>query len=184
MDDSALAKVQSPSLKKPKTKHENSSSNILKEHMEKVKLDFLVKMQYLEPDHQDKKVYNSVQRIQGLMYLETNHIDKDELIRQSNIKKNERQCNLDLQQKTMEEIYKESFLPSPTAGDLEPKGVNMIVQVNSDGKNDPVSYTTRIYETIPNFNYLPRGREIFQRLIIKAAQCNSVDDLALKKCPV
>ena len=51
MDDSALAKVQSPSLKKPKTKHENSSSNILKEHMEKVKLDFLVKMQYLEPDH-------------------------------------------------------------------------------------------------------------------------------------
>ena len=66
----------------------------------------------------------------------------------------------------MEEIYKENFLPY---GELENKGVNMTVSVSGDGKNDPLSYTTRIYETIPNFNYLPRGREIFQRLIIKAA---------------
>ena len=43
MDDSALVKVQSPSSKKPKNKQENSSSNIIKEHMEKCKLDHLVK---------------------------------------------------------------------------------------------------------------------------------------------
>ena len=48
-----------------------------------------------------------------------------------------------------------------------------------DDKNDPVTYNTRIYEEIPIFNYLPRGREIFHRLILKAAQCNDIEDLRL-----
>ena len=115
--------------------------------------------------------------------METNHIDKPELIRQSLIKKNERQCNLDLKEKSLEEIYRENFI-IPPPGTTETKGLTMKVDVVSDGKNDPLAYTTRIHENIPNFNYLPRGREIFQRLIIRAALCNSVDDLKLKKCPV
>ena len=103
-----------------------------------------------------------------MCWLENYHIDKPELIRQSLIKKNERQCNLDLKEKTLDEIYKENYL-IPPPGTIVTKGLEMKIDVNSDGKNDPLTYTTRIYENIPNFNYLPRGREVFQRLIIKAA---------------
>ena len=62
------------------------------------------------------------------MWLETNHIDKDELSRQAGIPKNERQLNLDLQQKTIDEIYKESFL---VVGKLEQKGMILNAPVKS-----------------------------------------------------
>ena len=50
--------------------------------------------------------------------------------------------------------------------------------------NPDIVYTTRIHEGIPSFTYLPRGREIIHRLIIRAAQCNSVEDLKLKRYPI
>ena len=62
------------------------------------------------------------------MWLETNHIDKDELSRQAGIPRNERQLNLDLQQKTIDEIYKESFL---VVGKLEQKGMVLNASVKS-----------------------------------------------------
>ena len=62
------------------------------------------------------------------MWLETNHIDKDELSRQAGIRRNERQLNLDLQQKTIDEIYKESFL---FVGKLEQKGMVLNASVKS-----------------------------------------------------
>ena len=37
----------------------------------------------------------------------------------------------------------------------------------------------RMGETMPAFNYWPRGREIIHRLIMKAAMTDSVDDLKL-----
>ena len=113
------------------------------------------------------------------MWLETNHIDKDELSRQAGIPRNERQLNLDLQQKTIDEIYKESFL---VVGKLEQKGMILNASVKSPLKNEhTVDYTTRIYEPFPKFTYLPRGREIFQRLIIRAALCNSIDELKTQR---
>ena len=54
--------------------------------------------------------------------------------------------------------------------------------VTSQLKNEAtVDYKTRIYESIPKFQYLPRGREIFQRLIIRAALCNNVDELVTQR---
>ena len=50
----------------------------------------MLRMHKLEPEEQERKVYNSVQRIQELMWLETNHIDKPELVRQAGIPKGER----------------------------------------------------------------------------------------------
>ena len=71
--------------------------------------------------------------------------------------------------KSIEEMYKEISIYSGTP-QTQMKGVVMHITVSSpDGKNDSVTYNTRIYEGLPNFNYLPRGREIFHRLIIKAA---------------
>ena len=55
----------------------------------------MVKMYKVEPEAQDKKVYNSVQRIQELMWLETGHIDRGELVRQASIKKEEKSNNAD-----------------------------------------------------------------------------------------
>ena len=42
-----------------------------------------------------------------------------------------------------------------------------------------LSYVMRMGETMPAFNYWPRGREIIHRLIMKAAMTDSVDDLKL-----
>ena len=50
MDDSALAKVQSPTNKKGKTKMQDSGSTVLKDHMEKSKLEQLTKMYLLESE--------------------------------------------------------------------------------------------------------------------------------------
>ena len=42
-----------------------------------------------------------------------------------------------------------------------------------------LSYVMRMGETMPAFNYWPRGREIIHRLIMKAAMTDSVEDLKL-----
>ena len=44
-----------------------------------------------------------------------------------------------------------------------------------------LSYVMRMGETMPAFNYWPRGREIIHRLIMKAAMTDSVDDLKLQR---
>ena len=47
-------------------------------------------------------------------------------------------------------------------GRPEVKGVVLNTLVNSQLKNeDAIYYKTRIYEHVPKFVYLPRGREIF-----------------------
>ena len=111
--------------------------------------------------------------------LETNHIDKVELSRQAGIPKKDRQLNLDLQKKTLDEMYKESFL---VIGKAEQKGMVLNLSTSSQLKNEhSVNYKTRIYKRTPKFTYLPRGREIFQRLIIRAALCNSIDELKTQR---
>ena len=130
-------------------------------------------------DEHDKAYYNSIQRIQELMCLETDHIDKQEHSRQAGIKKSQRKIDLDLEKKTLDEIYKESLL---VMGRPEVKGVVLNTLVNSQLKNeDAIYYKTRIYENVPKFVYLPRGREIFQRLVIRAALCNSIDELRTQR---
>ena len=47
------------------------------------------------------------------------------------------------------------------------------------GGVEVLSYVMRMGETMPAFNYWPRGREIIHRLIMKAAMTDSVDDLKL-----
>lgn len=66
--------------------------------MDKAKLEQMARYYLVDLEgDQDKLTYNSLQRIQELMWLETNHIDKEELQRQASIPKHERQLNLDLQ---------------------------------------------------------------------------------------
>ena len=50
--------------------------------MDKAKLEQMARYYLVDLDgDQDKVSYNSLQRIQELMWLETNHIDKEELQR-------------------------------------------------------------------------------------------------------
>ena len=62
------------------------------------------------------------------MWLETNHIDKEELSRQAGIPRGERALNTDLQSKTIDEIYKEAFL---VMGKPEEKGMVLNATVTS-----------------------------------------------------
>ena len=67
-------------------------------------------------------------------------------------------------------------------GKPEEKGMILNTTVASQLKNEQsIDYKTRIYEGIPKFSYIPRGREIFQRLIIRAALCTSLDELVTQR---
>ena len=67
-------------------------------------------------------------------------------------------------------------------GKVQQKGMVLNLSVNSQLKNEQsVYYKTRIYNKTPKFTYLPRGREIIQRLIIRAALCNNIDELKTQR---
>ena len=44
-----------------------------------------------------------------------------------------------------------------------------------------ISYVMHISEKLPAFSFLPRGKEIIHRLILKAASIKSIDELRLVK---
>ena len=61
----------------------------------------------------------------------------------------------------------------------EPKGDLLQVPVTIQDI-DVLTYVMRVGEKMPKFNYLPRGREIIHRLIMKAALTDNIDDLRLE----
>lgn len=77
---------------------------------------------------------------------------------------------------------------SPTAGTAG-KNAQLAFEARSTLVNIPVivrneeliNYVMRISEKLPAFNYLPRGKEIIHRLILKAATTKTIDELRLVK---
>ena len=64
-----------------KSKKAAGSTNLLMRAIEKQKIEHMAEIHYVDPKSRDKKVYNTIQRIQDLMWLDTNHIDSEELVR-------------------------------------------------------------------------------------------------------
>jgi len=58
----------------------------------------------------------------------------------------------------------------------EPKGSLVTIPVTIKG-NQMLTYVMRMGETMPIFNFWPRGREVIQRLILKAATTDNMSDL-------
>lgn len=60
----------------------------------------------------------------------------------------------------------------------EPKGNLVTIPVVIKG-TEVLSYVIRMGETMPVFNFWPRGREIIQRLVLKAAMADSLDEFKI-----
>ena len=81
------AKIQSISngkkvSKKVEAGQAHAEANAVKDHLDKARLEQMSRFYLIDLDGEmDKASYNSIQRIQELMMLETNHIDKVELSR-------------------------------------------------------------------------------------------------------
>ena len=58
----------------------------------------------------------------------------------------------------------------------EPKGSLVTIPVTIKG-NQMLTYVMRMGETMPIFNFWPRGREVIQRLILRAATTDNISDL-------
>jgi len=76
--NSPMQKIQSPTRKGAGKKITDS---LYLQAVEKMRIEQLTSFYRVSPEDQDKKVYNTVQRIQELMYLETNHLNKPELVK-------------------------------------------------------------------------------------------------------
>ena len=64
------------------------------------------------------------------------------------------------------------------AASREPKGSLVTVPVVVKGQ-ELISYVMRMGETMPPFNYWPRGREIIQRLVLRAALADNLEEFKL-----
>ena len=87
-----------------------------------------------------------------------------------------KQHNTDLQSST--EALLRYTHATVLAANREPKGDKIVVPVVIKGQ-ELLSYVMRIGENMPAFNFWPRGREIIQRLVLRAALADGLNELKL-----
>ena len=80
----------------------------------------------------------------------------------------------------MARIKAEEALAGGGGDSPEDKGTLVNIPVVIKGV-EVISYVMRMGESMPIFNYWPRGREIIHRLILKAAMTDHLEDLTLKR---
>ena len=126
---------------------------------------------HLEKEDQKADIYNSLTRIQNLMSLDVMFINKaEEIFRKEH--------NVDLQSSTeiMQRVADQNAMIQSMP--KEPKGSLVTIPVVIKG-NEVLSYVIRLGESMPAFNFWPRGREIIQRLVMRAAMADSLDEFKL-----
>ena len=64
-----------------------------------------------------------------------------------------------------------------------PNGHRVTVPVYNELGNEMVNYAFQIGDEMPVYNFMPRGREIIQRLVMKCTKVDSVDDFASRRLP-
>ena len=84
--------------------------------------------------------------------------------------------NPDLQSST--EALHRANLAASAAANSEPKGDLVNVPVIIKGV-EVISYVMRMGDKMPAFNYWPRGKEIIQRLVLRAAVTKDINELNL-----
>ena len=87
-----------------------------------------------------------------------------------------KQHNTDLQSST--EALLRYTQATMLTGDRESKGDKIVVPVVIKGQ-EVLSYVMRIGENMPAFNFWPRGREIIQRLVLRAALSDGLNEFKL-----
>ena len=104
------------------------------------------------------------------MSLDVNFINKaEELLK--------REHNPDLQ--SSQESEARARLIAAAAANSEPKGSLVNIPVIIKGQ-EVISYVMRMGENLPVFNFWPRGKEIIQRLVMRAAMTDHIEELTLQ----
>ena len=127
----------------------------------------------LEFDDQKKDIFNSLGRIQNLMSLDVTYINKREELKK-------RLHNMDLQSSA--DMLAKVKADEAAANEEMPEDKGTLVNIPVVIKGvEVISYVMRMGQSMPTFNYWPRGREIIHRLILKSAMTDNLDDLKLKR---
>lgn len=145
----------------------NATMNETKKLLSQGEIDKMMQYLCLEFEDTKKSIYNSINRIQNLMSLDVMFVNKASELKQL-------EHNEDLYS-SQEQLLRERANAAIEANS-EPKGALVTIPVNIKGVD--VTYVMRMgEETIPIFHFLPRGREIIHRLILKAANVTSLEEL-------